>query len=362
VALCEHFKFFKMDKLKVGILGATGLVGQRYIQFLHEHKFFEIASLMASEKSAGKKYKECAKWYLDFDIPEEISDMVVDEISTDNIKKHKLDLVFSALPGEIASWEEKFAREIPLFSKVSKHRMDKDVPLIVPEINQEHFEIIKHQKKNRNFNGFIVTAPNCSTTGMVLPLKVLQDKFGIEDLHVTTFQALSGAGYDGVKSMQILDNIIPFIGGEEDKMETEALKILGKYNDESKQIVNTNFKIYASCNRVNVLDGHLEVLHAKLMTDFDVEKVKEEFAKFNPLKDFSLPSAPNHPLTVLDEEDRPQPRLDRNRDKGMTISVGRIEKKDEKILRFYSLSHNTIRGAAGESVLEAELAHKKGLF
>ncbi|CEG13587.1 Aspartate-semialdehyde dehydrogenase (fragment) [groundwater metagenome] len=197
---------------------------------------------------------------------------------------------------------------------------------------------------------------------MVLPLKVLQDKFGIENLNITTFQALSGAGYNGVKSMQILDNIIPFIGGEEDKMETEALKILGKYDAQSKQIVNTDFKIYASCNRVNVLDGHLEIIHVKLKKDFDVEKVKGEFAKFNPLKDFSLPSAPKNPLTVLDEEDRPQPRLDRNRDNGMTISVGRIEKKDTQILRFYSLSHNTIRGAAGESVLEAELAHKLGMF
>lgn len=351
-----------MDKLKVGILGATGLVGQRYIQFLHNHKFFEIASLMASEHSAGKKYKDCAKWHLDFDIPEEISDMVVEKISTDNIKKHKLDVVFSALPGEIAFWEERFAAQIPLFSKVSKHRMDKDVPLIVPEINQEHFEIIKYQKKNRNFNGFIVTAPNCSTTGMVLPLKVLNDKFGIENLDVTTFQALSGAGYDGVKSMQILDNVLPFINKEEKKMETEALKILGKYDEKTKQIINANFKIYASCNRVNVLDGHLEVLNVRLKNDFDVEDVKEEFAKFNPLKDLTLPSAPKHPITVFDEEDRPQPRLDRNRDNGMTISVGRIEKKDKKLLRFYTLSHNTIRGAAGESVLEAELAYKLGLL
>lgn len=351
-----------MDKLKVGILGATGLVGQRYIQFLHNHKFFEIASLMASVSSTGKKYKECAKWYLDFDIPEKISNMVVDEISVGNIKKHKLDLVFSALPGEVAFWEEKFAKEIPLFSKVSKHRMEKDVPLIVPEINHEHFEIIKFQKDNRKFNGFIVTAPNCSTTGMVLPLKVLQDKFGIETLNVTTFQALSGAGYDGVKSMQIVDNVIPFIDGEEKKMETEALKILGTYNDKSKDIENANFKIYASCNRVNVLDGHLEVLHVSLKDNFDVEEVKDAFTKFNPLKDLLLPSAPNRPITVLDEEDRPQPRLDRNRDNGMTISVGRMEKKDEKILKMYSLSHNTIRGAAGESVLEAELAHKKGLF
>jgi len=351
-----------MDKLKAGILGATGLVGQRYIQFLHNHKFFEISSLMASEKSAGKKYQECAKWYLDFDIPEEISDTVVDEISTENIKKHKLDLVFSALPGEIAFWEEKFAAQIPVFSKVSKHRMAQDVPLVVPEINQEHFNLIEQQKKNRNFNGFIVTAPNCSTTGMVLPLKVLQDKYGIENLNVITFQALSGAGYDGVKSMQILDNVIPFINGEEDKMETEALKILGKYDDESKQISNAKFKIYASCNRVNVLDGHLEVLHVKLKNDFDVEKIKEEFTKFNPLKHLSLPSAPENPVTVFDEEDRPQPRLDRNKDNGMTICVGRIEKKDDKILRLYTLSHNTIRGAAGESVLEAELAHKLGLF
>jgi len=349
-----------MDKLKAGILGATGLVGQRYIQFLYNHKFFEIFSLMASEHSAGKKYKECAKWYLDVDMPEEISDMIVDNISTDNIKK--IDVVFSALPGEVAFWEEKFAKHVPVFSKVSLHRMDNDVPLIVPEINRDHFKIIEIQKKNRNFDGFIVTAPNCSTTGMAIPLKVLYDKFGIENLNVVTFQALSGAGYDGVKSMQILDNVIPFINGEEKKMKTEILKILGKYDEKKKKIEYANFKIYPSCNRVNVLDGHLEVLTVKLENDFDVEEVKNAFKNFNPLKDITLPSAPKKPITVLEEQDRPQPRLDRNRDNGMTICVGRIEKFDEKILRFYTLSHNTIRGAAGESVLEAELAHKMGLF
>lgn len=349
-----------MDKLKVGILGATGLVGQRYIQFLNNHKFFEIKCLMASEKSAGKKYKDVAKWYLDFDMPDYVKDMIVEKIDEENIKKFDLDIVFSAVPGEIADCEEKFAKHIPLFSKVSKHRMDKDVPLIVPEINKDHLEILKFQKKNRNFDGFIVTAPNCSTTGMVLPLKVLQDNFGIEELHVVTFQALSGAGYDGVKSMQILDNVIPFIEKEENKMQSEALKILGKYNENNHTLENANFKIYASCNRVNVLDGHLEVLHIKLKNDFDVEEVKKAFINFNPLKNFSLPSSPEHPITVLNEEDRPQPRLDRNRDKGMTVCVGRIEKKEEKILRIYTLSHNTIRGAAGESVLEAELAYKLG--
>ncbi|MFN3527984.1 MAG: aspartate-semialdehyde dehydrogenase, partial [Candidatus Altarchaeaceae archaeon] len=339
-----------MDKLKVGILGATGLVGQRYIQFLNNHKFFEISCLMASEKSAGKKYKDVAKWYLDFDMPEEIKDIIVEEINEENIKKFKLDLVFSAVPGEIAFYEEKFAKYIPVFSKVSKHRLDKDVPLIVPEINSDHLKILEFQKKNRNFNGFIVTAPNCSTTGMVLPLKVLQDNFEIEELHVITFQALSGAGYDGVKSMQILDNVIPFISGEEKKMETEALKILGKYNENEHKIENANFKIYASCNRVNVLDGHLEVLHIKLKNDFDIDEIKDKFRNFNPLKNFDLPSSPKNPIIVMNEEDRPQPRLDRNKENGMAIITGRFEKKN-KFLRFYTLSHNTIRGAAGESVL-----------
>lgn len=348
-------------KLKAGILGATGLVGQRYIEFLKDHKFFEISCLAASERSMGKKYKDVAKWYLNTPIPDEISEMVVEDVSEDIIKKHKLDLVFSAVPSETAEVEEKFAKHIPVFSKVSTYRMEKDVPLIVPEVNPKHMELIEIQKKNRNSKGYIVTDPNCSTTGLVIPLKPLDDEFGIEHLSVTTMQALSGAGYSGVQSMQILDNVIPFIKNEEDKMEIEPLKILGKFED--GKIKDAEIKIYASCNRVNVLDGHLECILVKLKENFEVDEIKKILRNFNPLKDMNLPTSPEKPVIVMDEDDRPQPRMDRDAGRGMSVCVGRIEKKDkDNLLRFYSLSHNTIRGAAGESVLDAEFAYKKGLI
>lgn len=344
-------------KLKAGILGATGLVGQRYIEFLKNHEFFEITCLAASERSMGKKYKDVSKWHLTTPIPEDISGMVVEDVNESIIKKYGLDLVFSAVPTEIAKIEEKFAKHVPVFSKVSTYRMEKDVPLIVPEVNPDHMKLIEKQKKNRDFKGYIVTDPNCSTTGIVIPLKPLEDKFGIKSLSVTTMQALSGAGYSGVSSMQILDNIIPYIKKEEEKMEQEPLKILGKM--EKDEIKNAEFKIYASCNRVNVLDGHLECVLVKLKEDFEVDEVKKILRGFNPLKSMNLPTSPDKPIIVLDEEDRPQPRMDRDAGRGMSVSVGRVEKKGD-LLRFYSLSHNTIRGAAGESILDAEFAYKKG--
>ncbi len=349
-------------KLKVGILGATGMVGQRFIQYLKNHPWFEIEGLMASSASAGKKYRDAAKWYLKEEIPEGISDMIVEEMDIKVAKEHDLDIVFSAIPAEIAKEiEENFAKEIPVFSNTSTYRMEDDIPLVVPEVNPEHLNLIEIQKKKRNWNGFIVTNPNCSTIGLVIPLKPVMDNFGIESVNVTTMQALSGAGYEGVPSMAILDNMVPFIKNEEEKMESESLKILGKF--ESAGIKFADFDVFASCNRIMVLDGHTEAAFVKTEKDFEIDEIKKVLRKFHgePQK-LKLPTAPENPIVVMEKDDRPQPRLDRDLGNGMIVSVGRIRKKNEKLLKFICLSHNTIRGAAGASVLNAELAYKKRLF
>jgi len=349
-------------KLKVGIMGATGMVGQRFIMALQNHPWFELSVLMASSNSAGKKYKDAAKWYLKDEIPEEISDIVVEEINKKAAEKYGLDIVFSAIPAEFArEIEASFAESIAVFSNTSTYRMDKDVPLLVPEVNPEHLGIIEVQKKNRNWGGFIVTNPNCSTAGLVVPLKPIMDNYGIKSINVTTMQALSGAGYEGVPSMAILDNLIPFIKSEEDKMESEPQKIMGCL--EKSAFKNAGFEVFASCNRVNVLDGHTEVAFVSTEKDFDIEDVKKKLREFQgePQK-MGLPTAPKPAIIVMEKDDRPQPRLDRDLGGGMAVSVGRIRKKKEKLLKFVCLSHNTIRGAAGASVLNAELAYKKKLI
>jgi aspartate-semialdehyde dehydrogenase len=317
---------------------------------------------MASSNSAGKKYRDAAKWYLSEESPEEISEMVVEGMDAAVAKKYDLDMVFSAIPADIArEIEANFAKEIPVFSNTSTYRMENDIPLIVPEVNPEHFKLIEIQKKNRNWNGFIVTNPNCSTVGLVIPLKPIMDNFGIDWVYVTTMQALSGAGYDGVPSMAILDNMIPFIKNEEEKMESEGLKILGEF--ERSGIKFANFGVLASCNRIMVLDGHMEAVFVQTEKDFEIEDVKDALRKFRgePQK-LKLPTAPENPIVVMEKEDRPQPRFDRDAGNGMSVPVGRIRKRKEKLLKFVCLSHNTIRGAAGASILNAELAYKKELI
>lgn len=334
------------------------MVGQRFIQLLEEHPWFEIGALMASSRSAGKMYEEVAKWYLKGGIPKGISEMIVEEIDKKVIEKFDLDLVFSAIPSDIArEIEGSFALEIPVFSNTATYRMDDDVPLIIPEVNPEHLSLIKKQKEKRGWDGFIVTNPNCTTIGLVIPLKPIVDKFGIEWVNVATMQALSGAGYDGVPSMAILDNVIPFIRNEEEKVEVETAKILGSVNK------TADFDIFASCNRVNVRDGHTESVFVKTEEDFDVEDLKERFRKFKgEPQELKLPTAPDEPIVVMEKEDRPQPIFDRDLSNGMSVSVGRIRRKKSQLLKFTCLSHNTIRGAAGASVLNAELAYKKKLF
>jgi aspartate-semialdehyde dehydrogenase len=349
------------NKRKVAILGATGAVGQRYIKLLQGHPWFEIAVLAASERSAGKKYKDACNWIMESNLPKDIAEMPVVNVDVSSVEKAgDADLIFSSLPGDLAGpVEAEFAALYPVFSKASAHRMEKDVPLIIPEINPDHVELIKVQQKYRGWRGFITTDPNCSTIQMAITLKPLM-QFGLRQVMVTTMQALSGAGYPGVASLDILDNIVPFIPGEEDKMESEALKILGTFN--RGIIENADFQISASCNRVHVKDGHLESIFVKLDQEPSLEQIEAAFEDFKGAPQLlNLPSAPANPIIVRHEKNRPQPRYDREAGCGMSVVVGRIRKDPLMTFKYICLGHNTIRGAAGGGILSAELYVAKGL-
>jgi aspartate-semialdehyde dehydrogenase len=349
-----------MAKIKVGVLGATGTVGQRFIQLLDGHPWFEISDLAASERSAGRSYGESmiGRWKLETPIPTWAEGMEIKECTPG------LDcsVVFSAMDSSVAGpVEEAFAQAGYVVSSNSRnHRMDDDVPLLIPEVNGDHLEIVEEQKRGRGSKGFIVTNPNCSTIGMVLAIAPLHKEYGIEKVMVTTMQALSGAGYPGVASMDILDNILPFIGGEEGKMETEPNKILGQV--QGGKFVVADITISASCNRVQVTDGHLKTVSITFGRKPSPDDLVETLKNFNPLKDFDLPSAPSQPIVVRDEDDRPQPRLDRGAGKGMSCVVGRIRECPILDYKFLVLSHNTIRGAAGAAILNAEYMKVKGLL
>jgi aspartate-semialdehyde dehydrogenase len=348
-------------KRKVAILGATGAVGQRFIQLLQSHPWFQIEVLAASERSAGKKYQDACPWLMETELPKEIADMSVVNADVESVEQAgTVDLVFSSLPGDLAnSVEAQFGALYPVFSKASAHRMDKDVPLLIPEVNPDHAEMVKAQQKLRGWKGFITTDPNCSTIQLAITLKPLM-QFGLKQVMVSTMQALSGAGYPGVASLDIIDNVVPFISGEEEKMETEALKILGKYD--GCGIQNAEFQLSASCNRVNVSDGHLESVFIKLEQDPTMVEIEEAFARFQgePQR-LKLPSAPVNPIVVRNEKNRPQPRFDRDAGNGMSVVVGRIRKDPIMTFKYLCLSHNTIRGAAGGGILSAELYVSKGL-
>lgn len=349
-----------LKRKSVAILAATGMVGQRFIQLLEDHPWFEISVLAASERSAGKKYKDACVWRMETEMPKEIGEITV--VNTD-LKSAKeagdVDLIFSALPGDIAGpIEAAFASEYPVLSKAAAHRMEEDVPLLIPEVNPEHLELINIQKRRRGWSGFISTDPNCSTIQMVMTLKPLM-KFGLRKVIVATMQALSGAGYPGVASLDIIDNVIPYIAKEEEKMETETKKLLGTFDGE--KIRFANICVSASCNRVNVKDGHLEVIYVDLEAEPSVEEVKEAFRSFiGEPQILNLPSAPEKPIIVRDEIDRPQPRLDRDAGKGMSVVVGRIRNDPIMKIKYLCLGHNTIRGAAGAGILSAELMAAKG--
>jgi aspartate-semialdehyde dehydrogenase len=340
-----------MVSIKAGILGATGAVGQRFVEALSNHPWFEITALAASERSAGKTYKEAAGWRLDTAMPESVENLEVVPVDP---KAVDADVVFSALPADLAlTVEPEFAKAgFAVASNASSYRMEKDIPLVIPEVNPEHLGLIEVQQDARGWDGYIITNPNCSTIVMTVTLKPLM-QFGLETIQVATMQAISGAGFSGVAAMAIYDNIIPYIGNEEKKMETETLKLLGEFN--GSEIVPADMRVSASCNRVPVIDGHTEAIWAGMRDKPTPEEVREAFLKFDPrLKE--LPSEPAKPLIVRDEIDRPQPRLDRNMGKGMSVSVGRIREG----IRYIAMGHNTIRGAAGASVLNAELLHSMG--
>jgi len=347
-------------KRKVAILGATGTVGQRFIQLLQDHPWFELEVLAASERSAGKKYKDACKWILAFACPNEINEMPVVKTDVKSVEKAgNIDFVFSALPGGIAGpAEEEFAAQYPVVSKASAHRLDEDIPLLIPEVNPDHLALIPIQKSNRNWDGFISTDPNCSTIQLAITLKPLMT-FGLKKVIISTMQALSGAGYPGVASLDIIDNVIPFISNEEKKTESEALKILGAFN--GARVQQANITISASCNRVNVKDGHLQSIFVELDEKPSIEEVKKSFENFEgkPQK-LGLPSSPKKPIVVRSEVNRPQPRYDRNEGKGMSIVVGRIRKDPILTVKYMCLGHNTIRGAAGAGILSAELMAVEG--
>ncbi|HEX2639374.1 MAG TPA: aspartate-semialdehyde dehydrogenase [Pyrinomonadaceae bacterium] len=345
-----------MKKYRVGILGATGTVGQRFIQLLDGHPQFDVAALAASDRSAGKPYAEACAWKLAGSIPEAARGIVVEPIEP----PLDCDIVFSSLPSSIArDTEEAFARAgYPVISNSSSYRMDEDVPLLIAEINHEHVGLIDTQRERRGFGeGFIVTNPNCAVTSFAPPLAALHRRFGVEAVVITTMQAISGAGYPGVSSMDIADNVLPYIAGEEPKVETEAQKILGELNGGS--ITKADFTVSAQCFRVDVIDGHTASVRVDLRQTATLEDVIDAMSSFPGL---NLYSSPKTFIQVCDEPSRPQPRLDRDNGHGMTITVGRIFPDNVFDYRFVALSHNTVRGAAGSAILNAELLIDKGII
>jgi len=347
-------------KIKVGVLGATGAVGQRFVQLLQNHPWFEISALCASERSAGKRYAEACNWNLRGGMPESLAETVL----LDCEPGFDAQIVFSALPNSNAVEVEKaFAKAgYGVCSNASSHRYDADVPLLIPEVNPEHLGLLEIQKRNRDWSGFIATNPNCTTTHLVSALHPLHVHFEISKLFVVTMQAVSGAGYPGVSSLDILDNVIPYIGGEEDKVEhKEPHKLLGAFDGQG--IRYADFVISAHCNRVPVRNGHLEAVSVEFKDKPSQEQILQAWQEYKPLvQQMKLPSAPQPAILVSAAQDRPQPRLDRLSGSvpGMATVVGRLRPDPLFHYKFVVLGHNTIRGAAGGSLLNAELIVAQG--
>jgi aspartate-semialdehyde dehydrogenase len=343
-----------MDKIKVGILGATGTVGQKFVELLSEHPWFEISALAASDRSAGKRYGESIRWGSANPLSSKIKDMIISPCEP-NLPCR---IVFSGLDSSVAGEiEENFAKAgYIVISNSKNHRMSPSVPLLIPEVNSDHLQLIRSQTYGK---GAIITNPNCSVIGIALALKPLLQKWDIESAHVVTLQAISGAGYPGVPSMDILDNVIPHIDGEEDKLETEPLKILGTFNQD--RIINSPIRLSAQCTRVAVSDGHLACISVKMKEKVDAKSILEAWRGFQgePQK-LNLPSAPKFPIHYLEGEKHPQPKLHRNLEGGMAVSVGRLRECPLYDWKFVVLSHNTVRGAAGCAILNAELLIKSG--
>jgi len=347
-------------KFRAGILGATGAVGQRLVQLLADHPWFELTEVAASERSSGKKYSAAVKWHLDTPIPVAAANLTVKDLQP----TLDCDFVFSALDSSVAGpAEEDFARAgYPVVSNSKNHRMSPDVPLLIPEVNAAHLDAIPVQQKNRGYgSGFIVTNPNCSTAGLVLVLKPLADAFGLDKMFVVTMQAVSGAGYPGVPSLDILGNVVPFISGEEEKMEEEPQKLLGRWD--GSRFVEAGLGISAHCNRVPVENGHLECLSVSLKKIATLGEVREALRNFTISDELAaLPTAVRNPVVVLEEENRPQPRRDVNAGNGMAAVVGRVRECPLLDVKLTLLSHNLLRGAAGAALLNAELLASRGFL
>jgi len=344
-------------KILVGILAATGSVGQRFIQHLVNHPWFEIAALTGSARTVGRPYGEGVNWLLPSDPPASIAKMIV-QPTEPNLG---VPVVFSALPtAQARELEPKFAQAgYVVLTNASPFRMDPCVPLLIPEVNPDHTALIPRQKEVYGWDGFIVANANCSTTSIVLPLQILHQRFGVETAVIVTLQAISGAGYPGVPSLDIMDNVIPYIGGEDGKLESEPRKLCGSYRN--GEIEPASFKISAQANRVPVIDGHLGSVSVKLRQKASAEEVVELFQNWQPPKICrDLPTMPDSVLIYRPEANRPQPRLDRDAGNGLAWTVGGVRQCPVNDIRFLSITHNTLRGAASGSILNAELLVKQG--
>ncbi len=361
-----------MERRNVGILGATGAVGQRFIQLLADHPWFNITWLAASDRSAGKTYAEACAWRLDTPLPRRIAEMVLQPNTPEGSATELPRIIFSSVDAPIArELEPKFAAAgCAVISNSSAYRMGADVPLVVPEVNEAHLDVVEAQATRKTSGGFLVTNPNCCAIGLVLPLAPLHQRFGIEKLFVSTMQAVSGAGYPGVASLDILGNVIPYIKNEEEKLQEEVAKLLGGLRvegDNARGFQFADLTVSAMCNRVPVLEGHTECVSVKLRKPATREQILDAWQTFQPLsgkghEGLHLPSAPLHPVVYMDGEARPQPKLDLNRGRGMTTTVGRLRPCSIFDWKFTLLSHNTVRGAAGAAILNAEILAVLGKF
>lgn len=350
-----------MNKISVGVLGATGMVGQQFIRFLEGHPWFELTWLGASERSSGKLYRDAAKWNLSGTPPARIAATEVSAARPD-LTAAVPKLLFSAMDASVATEIERaFAQAGHIVVSNSRnHRMEHDVPLLVPEVNAEHLSVLKAQRKRFGWPGAIVTNPNCSTVTLTMALGPLK-QFGIKRIVATTMQAVSGAGYPGVPSMDILGNVVPYIGNEEEKMQEETQKILGSVAND--RIVSLDARLSAHCNRVAVIDGHTLAVSVELEARLEAQQIIDALNSYRGVpQQLQLPSAPAQPVQYMTEPDRPQPRRDAERERGMACFVGRLRPCPVLDWKFVALAHNTIRGAAGAAVLNAELMYAQGLL
>ena len=348
------------SQIPVAVLGATGSVGQRFVSLLDHHPWFKVVELAASDRSVGQKYSEACRWVLNDPLPEYAREMVVVPASPKSVKAK---IVFSALHNEIAKdLEPQFAQAgAAVCSNASSYRRGEDIPLLLPEVNAEHIQLVKTQRQGRGWNGCILTNPNCTSTGLTVALKALDDSFGVKKIFAVSLQALSGAGYPGVASLDIIDNVIPNINGEEEKVEWEPLKMLGKFNHNKIGLADMRFSVHT--NRVAVVDGHTICASVEFAKPVDPEEAMRVMSAYQaPASARNLPSSPQPVIEVRTEADRPQPRLDRLTGKGMTTVVGRVRRDPLFHLKFVVLSHNTIRGAAGGSIYNAELLVNENLL